>query len=162
MGSGLKWTLFRGCNSQGGVVRFFLDCIDQCLLYLTPNPEFWIILFVSMFWLSMFFSGYEITDAKSAHPQFFTSHSALIFQLRKLSREKQQGQSRRTQQPFTTWSFRHSRCIQCLFMYLQDLPSQSWFPVGILFLVCPPRPRHHSSVRHTQTHMHYYNIINLV
>lgn len=34
-----------------------------------------------MFWLSIFSSTYKITDAKSAHPQFFPSHSALIPQL---------------------------------------------------------------------------------
>lgn len=34
-----------------------------------------------MFWLSIFSSTYKITDAKSTHPQFFPSHSALIPQL---------------------------------------------------------------------------------
>lgn len=29
-----------------------------------------IVLLVVLFWLSVFFSGYEITDANSAHPQF--------------------------------------------------------------------------------------------
>lgn len=39
------------------------------------------LLWDSMFWLSIFSSTCKITDAKSTHPQFFPSHSALIPQL---------------------------------------------------------------------------------
>lgn len=50
-----------------------------------------VVLFVFLFWLSMFFSGYEITAANSAHPQFLPPTLLLSFNYEKAVRRKAVG-----------------------------------------------------------------------
>ena len=115
------------------------------------SQSYSIILFVYCF-------DYEIAVAKSAHPHFLTPTLLLSF-------DYENAVKRKAAVLRTEWVDSATAAFHCSerfafqmhpvqSWYLRDPPGQSWFPVGTVFLLGPPRPHHHSSVgKHKQKHI---------
>lgn len=160
------WSLWlKSCVSVSGAT-------DGERFWPLDTQSYWLILFVSMFWLSMFFSGYEITDAKSAHPHFFTSHSALIFQLwTSCQEESSSSKDGVGGLSCSSLSLLDAFCIPDAFSVCPRTFKIFLFKVGSLLGSCSS-PVHHGLViiplldtwwqTDTHTHRHIFNIINII